>query len=58
MNTTEEIEGDFRQLFESLLSRINDNRTKDTQIIILDREIAEAVKDYCGTYGDYITHID
>lgn len=52
----EDREGDIRQLFGSILSRINERLPKEQEITILDKLINEAVEDYCKTYKDEIMY--
>lgn len=62
MKTQEEREDDIMQLFDSILSRLNELRKRETQtddeIVFTDKEKGIAIKDYCETYKDEITYFD
>ena len=47
---------DFSQVFASIQTRINEKRTKENQIIVLDHELEIAVTDYCTCYKDFVTY--
>jgi len=56
--TQEEREDDFKQLFDSILKRIQEDRIHPDEITITDSEIGKAIKDYCKTYKDTIIYKD
>lgn len=54
MKDKDDREEDFRAVFSSILARINEKRSKKDKVLILERELAGAVENYCEEYQDEV----